>query len=261
MDTFIPSAFKKEWVFFLFAGLLLLAVAEAGFRRGQRVHTADDDARRKLIGGIQEAVLGLLALLLAFTFALALSRYDERRLLVVKEANAIGTTWLRASLLPEPHWEPVKELLRRYVDLRVESHIELDDPVVFAKAVQLNAEIQGDLWKHAEAASRASPNDITALFVSAVNEIIDTGAERVASGRAHIPGGVSLLLLIVAAVGCFTSNYAAGALGRRFVLNGVLLPLIITVAMALIFDFAHPRHGLIRMSLEPLIELQASLRR
>ena len=98
---------------------MLLATTEVGFRFGLRLHAAKDEARKEQIGGIHAAVLGMLGLLLGFTFAMALERYDKRRILVIQEANAIGTTFLRASLLPEAHQAPVEDLLRRYLDLRL----------------------------------------------------------------------------------------------------------------------------------------------
>ena len=176
MNKLITAALDSEIVFFVFAILLLLGAAELGFRCGLRVFAKGDDARRKLIGGIEAASLGLLALLLGFTFALALNRFDRRRELVVKEANAIGTTWLRASLLPEPHRAPVRDLLRRYVDARIQFHGGLDDAGVFAKTVKINAEMQGELWSHAEAAARQSRDAVTALFVGTVNETARWGA-------------------------------------------------------------------------------------
>lgn len=260
MPVISASVFGSEWVFALVAAVLLLGFGEAGFRAGLRVHRCGDDARRSLIGGIENAVLGLLALLLGFTFAMALDRFDRRRELVVKEANAIGTTWLRAAMLPEPHVVPVKELLRRYVDTRVGFHSGMDDPAVFAQAIRTGAEIQNELWCHAEEAAKEAPTHITGLFIESLNETIDTSAERIAAARARIPGGVTVLLLTVAAFGCFASNYGAGALGRRFVLNAVMLPLVIALTMAVILDFDQSRRGFIQLSIQPLIELQASLR-
>jgi hypothetical protein len=94
----------------------MLAFSEIGFRIGLRLYATKDAARKGQIGGIQGAVPGLLGLLLGFTFAMAVDWYDTRRDLVLKEANAIGTTYLRASLLPDTHQDPVKDLLRHYVE-------------------------------------------------------------------------------------------------------------------------------------------------
>jgi hypothetical protein len=119
--------------------------------------------------------------------------------------------------------------------------------------------MQTELWKHATEAAKEAPNDITASFIESLNETIDTDAERIAAMRAGIPGGVWLLLIVVAAFGCVTTSYGAGAEGARTKLGSVFLPLLITVVIVLIFDISHPRVGLIRISQQPLVDLQQSI--
>lgn len=259
MDDFLAHLFLNQWVLFVVVGLTLAALAELGFRLGLPVYVAKDEARRSQIGGIQGAVLGLLGLLLGFTFAMAVGRYEARRDLVVKEANAIGTTFLRAALLPEAHTAPVEDLFRRYVEVRLKYQPLADDPAKFAEGARLSADIQRQLWQHAVAASRESPTAIVASFVSALNETIDSEAERIAAMRNRIPGSVWLLLLIVASLGCLTSSYAAGAHGRRTAFSTAVLPLLITVAMTLIFDLANPRQGFIGVSQQPLVDLEQAI--
>jgi hypothetical protein len=94
VDEFLSYVFQSPWVVFTIPGLLLIGCAEIGFRLGLRLFSAGDAARTGQVGGIQGALLGLLGLLLGFTFAMAVGRYEARRDLVVKEANAIGTTFL-----------------------------------------------------------------------------------------------------------------------------------------------------------------------
>jgi len=255
----LREMFFSAWVAFAVPAVVLLACAEVGFRLGMRVHRARDEAARSTIGGIQGAVLGLLGLLLGFTFAIAAGRFDERRLLVVKDANAIGTTYLRASLLPDAHVEPVRDLLRRYTALRIEAYSKLDDLVKRAKVLAYSAELQRALWDHAVAAAKESPTVTVSLFVNALNETIDTEAERLAAGRATIPITIWLLLLIVAALGCLTSSYAAGAAGERTAFSSYVLPLLIAVVILLIYDVMQPRQGMIGVSQQPLVDLLASM--
>lgn len=119
IDKILVRLFASEWRIILIVSLLLLALAETGFQVAQRRHRETTDAHRSQVTGIQTAVLGLLALLLGFTFAMALGRYGLRRNLVLQEANAIGTTYLRASFLPETHTNAVEGWLRRNVELRL----------------------------------------------------------------------------------------------------------------------------------------------
>jgi hypothetical protein len=252
--------FANQWVVCLLTAVLLLALAEAGFRLGLRLHAAKDQARKGPIGGIQGAVLGLLGLLLAFTFSIAVERYNTRRHLVLLEANNIGTTYLRGSLLPDGHQGPVKDLLRRYVDVRLKYQPLADDPAMFGEGIRSSAEIQTELWKHATEAAKEAPNPITATFIESLNETIDSDSKRITAGRAGIPSGVWLLVVMVAAFACITTGYGVGAEGARATLGSVFLPLLITAVIVLIFDLSHPRQGLIGISQQPLIDLQQSMR-
>jgi len=232
-----------------------MGIAERGFRFGLRLYASQDEARKAQISGIQGAVLGLLALLLGFTFAMAVNRYEARRELVVKQANAIGTTFLRAALLPEAHVAPVEDLLRHYVELLLKYAPLAKDPAKLAQGLRVFADIQVVLWEHAVAASKASPTPIVATFINALNETIDTEAERVAARQNRVPGSVWLLLLIVASLGCLTSSYSAGAQGVRFLFSSLLLPLLIAVVLTLIADIASPYGGFITVSQQPLVDL------
>jgi hypothetical protein len=259
INNILARFLANELLVFLLVMSLMLAFSEIGFRIGLRLYATKDVARKGQIGGIQGAVLGLLGLLLGFTFAMAVDRYDTRRGLVLKEANAIGTTYLRTSLLPDTHQAPVKDLLRHYVDTRLEYWPLVDDPAKLAEGMRLIGNIQTQLWKHATASAKEAPTDITATFIESLNQTIDADAERIAAMRAEIPSGVWLLLVLVAAFGCITTSYGAGAEGTRSKLGSVFLPLLIAVVIVLIFDISHSRVGLIQISQQPLVDLQQSI--
>lgn len=255
----IDSIFNSQWLTVLTLGVVLFGLAEAGYRVGLRLHTAKDDARKSQIGGVQGAVLGLLGLLLGFTFAMAAGRYDTRRELVLKEANTIGTTWLRAGLLPEAQRAPVKQLLRDYVDTRLKYEPLVRDPAMLMEGMRLSGEIQNQLWQQAETAAATSPTPITVSFITTLNEMIDTDAERVAAMRGRIPSSVWSLLLLVAGFGCFTSSYGSGAQGARSSFTNFLLPGLISIVVMLIFDLSHSRQGLIGVSQQPMLDLKTSI--
>jgi hypothetical protein len=203
--------------------------------------------------------LGLLALLLGFTFALAVSRYETRRTLIVAEANAIGTTYLRASLLPESHRTPVKELLRDYLAARLEYFDAGADQSRVEAALQTAAKIQQELWRHAEEAAASAPTTIVATFINALNELIDLDTTRQNALRTHVPEAVWLILLAVATCGCYVSGYAAGSSGARSAFSSYMLPLLIAMVIAMIVDLDHPRGGLISIKQQALIDLQHSM--
>lgn len=260
MDVF-NRVFDSTWVAFAVPALVLLAFAEVGFRFGLHAFERHDEARKSTIGGIQGAILGLLGLLLGFTFALATSRFEMRRDLVVQQANAIGTSYLRASLLPEAHVAPVQDLLRGYVGVLVAYYPLFDDAKARVEGLAKVADAERRLWEHAVAAAREAPTPIVATFVVAINETFDIMSERLAIGAARIPGSVWALLLIVAALGCVTSSYAAGSAGVRSSFSSLILPVLIAVVIMMIFDISHPRLGFIRVSQQSMLDLQKSIAR
>lgn len=257
----LPWFMDSQWVFGFFVAVVLLALAEVGYRVGLRLHAAKDEARRSQIGGVQGAVLGLLGLLLGFTFSMAVNRFETRRDMVLKESNAIGTTWLRAGLLPEPHRARAKELLRRFTDTRIEYQKRGYDPVALAEGLRLSAEIEGELWAMAEAAAKEAPTPITATFINALNDMIDTDAERITAHRNRIPIAVWALLLVVAACGCLTSAYGSGAQGVRSAFTSVILPLLIAVVIIFIYDLLHTHQGTVTISQQPMLDLQEAMRK
>lgn len=259
METLTSFLFVNQWGFALLVGSVLLALAEFGYRIGLRLFAARDEARRSQIGGVQGAVLGLLGLLLGFTFSMAVNRFELRRDLVLKEANTIGTTWLRAGLLPETQRTPVKDLLRRYVDVRLKTQSASDDPVQLAEGLRQTSEIANELWQQTEAAAQSAPTPITASFILTLNEMIDTDSERVTASRNTIPPAVWLLLIIVAAFGCLTSAYGSGSQGVRSAFTSVFLPILITVVIVLIYDLMHTHQGVVSISQKPMLDLQQSM--
>ena len=244
------------WMVFIVIAALLLGLAEVGFRVGRH---PESEKLRDQVGGMQAAVLGLLGLLIGFTFAMAVSRYDQRRLLIVKEANAIGTTYLRASMLPAAHQAPVRDALRRYVNVRIQARA--DDPGYAAVAAgeRAAAEIQREIWQHATAASNEAPTPITATFIVSLNEMIDVHAERWEALHATVPYGVWGLLIVVAAAGALVTGIREGNDGIRTILSSAFLPLLITFVIMLVVDLSHPLHGFIGVNQQPLLDLQQSM--
>ena len=153
----------------------------------------------------------LLAFMLAFTFGLAASRFDVRRGLVIDEANAIGTTYLRAGLLPEPHRSDVRSLLREYVDVRLEAV----QPGKLSQSIGRSEELHARLWAHAVAVGEKNPGSIVVgLFIASLNEVIDLHAKRLALGvRNRIPGTIWAALYFVAIIGTSVMGYHAGLAG------------------------------------------------
>jgi hypothetical protein len=235
---------------------VLLAAGEVAYRFGRRSRRDRDDAHRRQISAIRGVMLGLLSLLLAFTFSMAVERYVARRDLVVKEANAIGTTSLRAGMLPEARREEVRRLLSSFVDVRLRMHAAARDPIQLVEGLRQSAEIESKLWRHAEASAKEAPTAVTATFITAMNQLIDTDAERVAAARNQIPAGGWLILSVVAGMSCWMIAYAAGYDGVRSTFTNLLLRLTISMVFLPIFDLTHEHRGMIDISQQPLIDVQ-----
>jgi hypothetical protein len=244
------------WLVLIANAGLMLMLAEGGFRFASR---RDHAPLKEQLSGIQTAVLGLLALLLGFTFSMAVSRYEDRRKLVVKEANAIGTAYLRAGLLPEGHRQPVRDALRRYLSTRIRVREHALDPEQLAAGLKASEDLQNEIWRHGAEAAGEAPTAITATFINSANELIATGGERVAAARAQIPAGIWFMLIVVAGCGSLITGYRAGSDHVHSPFAIWFLPLLITFVIVLIFDLSHPLQGMIDISQRPLLHLQRSL--
>jgi len=250
----------SQWLIFgVLLALLLLAV-EIGFRTGHAVRDRVDDHAVSQITAIEAAVLGLLALLLAFTFSMAVARYEVRRALVVKEANAVGTAALRAQLLPEPARSEVAALFREYVGIRIELSEAGIDVNRFQAAMVATERLQQALWAQAAAAVRSESQSLgPALLLASLNDVIDVHSERLAARENHVPEIVLRLELLVAIFAVGLVGYGSGVGGRRNPISTAALALLLAAVVLLIVDLDRPRRGLIQVSPQPLIDLQRSL--
>ncbi|MDB6016162.1 MAG: hypothetical protein JWR19_651 [Pedosphaera sp.] len=249
------EAFIALPLFGIFAATVavLLLFAEAGFRLGRYQGQRSEMAQKAPIAEIVSAMLGLLAFMLGFTFSLAASRFDARRALVVDEANAIGTTYLRAGLLSEPYRMEIRKLLRDYVKARL-TYVQAGE---IAQGMARADEMQERLWAEAVAAGGKNPGSIvTGLFIASLNEVIDLHAKRIAfSLRNHIPTSIwdALYFLAVCTIG--TMGYHMGLVGARNVLAIIPLVLAFSVVLFLIADLDHPQKGLLKVSQQALVDL------
>jgi len=236
--------------------LLFALMVEIGCRLGLLSGVVADDARHEQITASRDALGVLLSLLLGFTLAMALPRYDLNRQLVLEEANAIGTSSLRAGMLPSPQRETVRNLLLTYTQARLAFSLA---PVDFDKLEQSQArakQLQSELWTQAEGAAQSSPTPITALFIQSLNETFDLCEKRMAALENRIPPTIWLMLMLIGVLTCLMFGYAAR---RRFWLVSIVTPLMIAVVMGLIADLDSPRNGSIKTDLRSLKRVEQDL--
>ena len=179
------------WTILPISIAITLGSIEVGFRLAQFHRRRAREEKEAPVGGMAGATLGLLAFMLAFTFGMAASRFEDRRQVLLSEANAIGTTYLRAKILAEPMRTEAQNLLREYVDVRVEGA----QPGKFDQAVVRSEELHGRLWKVAEAQAEKERTVLTSLFIQSLNEVIDLHATRLlAVTRSRVPSMIWIVL-------------------------------------------------------------------
>ncbi|UJR83011.1 hypothetical protein [Sandaracinus amylolyticus] len=246
------------WILLLIASAALFLVTEVGFRIARRYSLGESkSALAGQAAAVLAALLGLLGLLLAFSFNIVEARYAERKRLVLDEANAIGTAYLRAALLPAPHDERARELLRRYVETRTPATVdELD------AALARSQDLHDDLWTEAVAAARLDPrSESTALFVDALNAVIDRHEDRVTVAlHQHLPPPIIATLIGVAVLGMGVLGYGAGMTGVRAAAPALALALAVSTVMVVIVELDRPG-GVFRVSQSAILDTRDAMHR
>jgi hypothetical protein len=239
------------------AGLgAVLATSELGWQLGIRAGGRGRDN----IWTLESGLLGLLALIIGFTFAMALSRFETRREAIVNEANAIGTTALRARLLPEPHRAEALKLLREYVQRRIDVVQSGRSLAEMTTVIDRSNAIQEALWQQTKALSAKDDRSLPiGLFIQSLNEMIDNQGKRLAALRNRIPSVVLLALFGIAAITCGFGGYASALEAKRTRLPIYIVGVLISSVIYLILDIDRPSAGLITNNQQPMIDAAESL--
>jgi hypothetical protein len=252
-----PLDYLPPWALVGTIGVVILILIDSGFRLGKRRFSSGEPEATAAVGTIVGSILGLLAFMLAFTFGLAASRFEVRRQMVVEEANAIGTTFLRAGFLAESQSKHVRSLLREYVASRLEVTRTGDVDLALKRADQLHLE----LWKEAEALG-AGPGAtiLDSLFIQALNQTIDVHAIRVLVGlRNRLPMALWLVLFLLTALSMLGVGYHEALTRSKRSPATLLLVLGFLAVLALIIDLDRPMEGYLSVSQEAMLNLQSMI--
>jgi len=244
----------------LFVGMVWLL--ELGRRLGQRRQSRLEEGARAGLGAVEGAVFALMGLLIAFTFSGAATRFDARRQLIVEEANAIGTAWLRLDLLPSAAQPGLRDLFRRYLDERLAVYQKLPD--VEAAKVELaraNAS-QGEIWSLATQACKESANALTAQLIPALNQMFDIASTRTAAAQIHPPTIIFVMLGVLSLMSALLAGYAMAGGKSRSWIHVIGFALILAGTVYVILDLEFPRLGFIRVDAmdRVLVELRQSMK-
>lgn len=211
------------------------------------------------VSTLEGATLGLLALMIGFTFAMALSRFDARRDALVNEANAIGTTALRARLLPDPNRPEALKLLKDYAQARLAATQSVLDAPALKVAITRSSQIQESLWQVAMAAAAKNAAVVpTGIFIQSLNEMIDNQAKHIVAIQNRVPNIVFAALYGVAMVAFALAGYANGLQKRRVRLPTYLMGVFASVIL-LIQDLDRPAVGFISVSQQPMLDTIANI--
>ena len=239
----------------------MLAAIEIGYRFGLQNQSGISESSKTHINAIQASLLGVLALLIGFTFSLSLQRYDSRTAAVVDEANAIGTTYLRAQLLVSDFDQRAQQLLRDYLEKRIAAGATtLVDQAVRQTLLDEAKHIQSELWTLATELVSADDRPTTSgLFIQSLNELIDNLESRDAALNRHVPEVVLLLLYGTFLMTGSIVGYAAGVAGHRTSYITYIMSGLIVLLVFVIVDLDRPRRGLIEVSQKSLTDLQSTM--
>ena len=236
----------------------MLALQGYGRRLALRMDPASEDGRDARTA--QAAVFGLLGLLLAFTFSGALQRFDDRRHLVVEEANDIGTAWYRIDLLPAARQAEMRDLFRQYMDTRIQTYSNVTDAAATSASLANGEQLQRQIWALAVAGADESGKVAAyTVLLPALNDMFDITTTRAAMSQMHPPAVVYGMILVLASVGSVFSGYGLVGTQQRSWVHRLAFPLATAAALFVIVDMEFPRLGLIRV--DAMDYLMADLRK
>ena len=243
-------------LFFVGTCLLVLAFWEAGYQFGHRWRTKGITENEGLVSTMVSIIVGLVAFLLAFSFNMASGRFQERRDVLIADVNAIGTTYLRADTIAEPERSKIKELLREYVDNRINAGSVDEMKARLAKA----NEIQNSLWQQTVAVADKDRSDIAALFVTTMNEMIDIHTKRLTIvTEHHIPDSIWAALLGLTCLGIAAMGYQNGLLEHGRSPGILIVTLMFAIVIFMIADLDRPGQGTITVDQQAMSDLRKSM--
>jgi hypothetical protein len=219
----------------------LLRKRTQSFKQGER-HDFDT---------LQTATLTLLALIIGFAFSMAVNRYDQRKTLEEAEANAIGTAYLRADLLPADSGAQVRDALKRYLDLRV-AFYEQGDAHRVSEILQQTTSVQAELWALVANAAVSQPTPPMALAVSGMNDVLNSQGYTQAAWWNRIPLGAWALMALMAISCNLLVGYGERRKGELFLF---VLPVVVSISFFLIADLDSPRGGVIHVQPQNLLAI------
>jgi len=255
--TFSDLWYRVDAALIVFTFLLvLLLVAELGFRKGLKRMT---DAMISKSDVVQQGLLTLLALLLAFGVSMAELRFEERNSILIDETTAIGTTYLRGALFGLTFQKRFQNLLKQYVDTRINWYrIGHDHPALTANQKRTE-ELQASLWSEVSDLSRDKPTVTMSLLLGSLNQTFDLQAKQEFAYARRVPRSIVYLLFLISTLVVAMVGYSHGLTGTRHLVFTTMMSIVLALTLFVILDLSRAERGLIRLDPEVLVNLRQSL--
>lgn len=253
----------SPWILTVVLLIVLALSIELPYRLGQRI-ARKMEKHRESFAAAQAGLLTLASFVLGLSFSQAEGRYDTRRELVVKEANAIGTTWLRADQLGSADGERFRKLLTDYTAARLQAYQTPagSDAMLYRRTLDRSTRDQDGMWAIASPALGARPNSLgLSLLVQSLNSTIDISAEQLQALTNHIPTPVVVLTVALITLGGLSLGIRFAANASRPVLLSAIYVVANVVVINMMIDYDRPQTGLVTINLKPIeVQLQTMQR-
>ena len=242
------------WAVYVGLVVVMLLSAEAGFRAGIWLQDrSDESGESKMTGAVVGGMLGLMAFMMAFTIGIVINQQGERRTMVVEEANAIGTAWLRADFLEESDRSAAKSLLKEYTEIRIAT---AEDSSIYDAMVTRSEEIHNELWAIMEDnVRRGNESDIAGLTILSINDVIDVHSERLFVANLRLPRVLGILLFLATILSFLLVGAASSADRKRDTSAMVLFALVFSAVLIVIIDLDRPQEGLLTVPQTAMTDL------
>jgi hypothetical protein len=243
------------WAVYVGTVIVVLVAAEIGFRLGIWLQRRDPDLGKTAMSGtVVGGMLGLMAFLLAFSIGIVINQHNGRKAMIVTEANAVGTAYLRAGFLGEPDQTLVRDLLREYVEVRLAA--AADPERLFEATVTRSEEIQSELWSIVENNVRQGwESDIIGLFITSINEVIDVHSLRLAAVDLRLPRLLGVVSYAATLLSFLLVGVANSGDKKRDFLAILLFALAYVAVLMIVIDLDRPQQGLLTVSQTALTDL------
>jgi hypothetical protein len=229
-------------------GGAMLLLLEAGRKAGKLAMENDPIGSHQGLGPAEAGAFGLMGLIIALTFSGAASRFDERRMLIIDEANAIGTAYLRIDLLPEDAQPSIRIDFRDYLETRIELYKVLSDSNKASELEQKTSSLQMKIWKASVAACNKSENmSASMLVLPALNSMFDIYSTRTAIRQVHQPKIIFFVMIFQALVCAIIAGYGMAIKKSRSWIHLIGFTMVLLITILVVLDLEFPRVGFIRI--------------